>query len=78
MKCVCNVAEQLGMPYLGTYLNSVKPNFEQSANFATRGATIRQQNEGWLQDYVRLLTLDIQLTRFDEFKAQTAYFYNQD
>ena len=66
------------MLYLGAYLNSVKPNFEQSANFATRGATIRHQNEGWFQDYVTLFTPDIQLTRFDEFKAQTAYFYNQD
>lgn len=76
--CVnCNAAEQLGIPYLSAYLNSIKPNFEHGANFATRGATIRQQNEGWFQNYVSPFSLDIQLTQFDEFKAQTTYFYNQ-
>ena len=42
---MCNAAEHLGIPYLSAYLNSIKPNFEHGANFATRGATIRQQNE---------------------------------
>ena len=80
MKCLCNAVEHLGMPYLGVCLNlnySIKPNFEHNANFATRGATIRQQNEGWFQNYVSPFSLDIQLTQFDEFKAQTTYFYNQ-
>lgn len=71
------IAEQLGIPYLSAYLNSIKPNFEHGANFATRGATIRQQNEAWFQNYVSPFSLDIQLTQFDEFKAQTTYFYNQ-
>ncbi|XP_017242928.1 GDSL esterase/lipase At5g14450 [Daucus carota subsp. sativus] len=71
------IAEHLGMPYLSAYLNSIKPNFEHGANFATRGATIRQQNEGWFQNYVSPFSLDIQLTQFDEFKAQTSFLYKQ-
>ncbi|KAL8088710.1 hypothetical protein AgCh_038480 [Apium graveolens] len=71
------IAEHLGIPYLSAYLNSIKPNFEHGANFATRGATIRQQNEGWFQNYVSPFSLDIQLTHFYELKAQTTYFFNQ-
>lgn len=75
--CLFNEGEQLALPYLSAYLDSIGSNFQHGANFATGGATIRPQNESWFQNYYSPFSLDIQVKHFDRFKTQTTYLYNQ-
>ncbi|XP_027152665.1 GDSL esterase/lipase At5g14450-like [Coffea eugenioides] len=71
------IAEHLALPLLSPYLDSVGTSFRHGANFATGGATIRRQNESWFQTGVSPFPLDIQVEHYPQFKARTAYFYNQ-
>ncbi|KAL3509354.1 hypothetical protein ACH5RR_028755 [Cinchona calisaya] len=43
------IADNLGLPFLSPYLDSVGTNFQHGANLATGGATIRRPNESWFQ-----------------------------
>ncbi|KAH7846287.1 hypothetical protein Vadar_012181 [Vaccinium darrowii] len=67
------IAEELGIPYLSPYLDSVGSNFSHGANFAYGGSTI------WRQPWVNGITfhLAVQTTQFSEFKARTVDIYNQ-
>ncbi|XP_057481923.1 GDSL esterase/lipase At5g14450-like [Actinidia eriantha] len=71
------IAERLKLPYLSAYLDSVGTNFRHGANFATGGATIRQQNESWFENGISPFPLDIQVEHYIQFKARTAYLYSQ-
>ncbi|KAF7128872.1 hypothetical protein RHSIM_Rhsim10G0017200 [Rhododendron simsii] len=72
-----NQAERLKLPYLSAYLDSVGTNFQQGANFATAGATIRQQDESWFKNGISPFPLDIQVEQYVQFKARTNYLYNK-
>ncbi|CDP02375.1 unnamed protein product [Coffea canephora] len=67
----------LGLLLLSPYLDSVGTSFRHGANFATGGATIRRQNESWFQTGVSPFPLDIPVEHYTQFKARTAYFYDQ-
>lgn len=69
------IAEQLGLPYLSAYLNSLGANFRHGANFATGGSTIRRQNETIFEYGISPFSLDMQIVQFDQFKARTAEIY---
>nr|GMD54747.1 GDSL esterase/lipase At5g14450-like [Ipomoea batatas] len=71
------IAEQLGIPHLSAYLDSVGTSYRHGANFATGGATIRRQDESWFANGVSPFPLDIQVEHYTQFKARTSYFYNQ-
>lgn len=68
-------AEQLGLPYLSAYLNSLGVNFRHGANFATGGSTIRRQNETIFEYGISPFSLDMQIVQFNQFKARTAEIY---
>lgn len=74
---VCYAAEKLGLPYLSSYLDSIRSNFRHGANFASGGATIRRQNESWFDNGVSPFPLDIQFVQYDQFKGRTTTLYNQ-
>lgn len=63
-------AENLGLPYLSPYLDSVGANFRHGANFATGGSSIRP---GGFSPF----DLSIQISQFIQFKARTIALYNQ-
>ncbi|XP_021890349.1 GDSL esterase/lipase At5g14450 [Carica papaya] len=69
------IAEQLGLPYLSAYLNSLGVNFRHGANFATGGSTIRRQNETIFEYGISPFSLDMQIVQFNQFKARTAEIY---
>ncbi|CAK9180426.1 unnamed protein product [Ilex paraguariensis] len=71
------IADHLGLPHLSAYLDSIGTNFQHGANFATGGATIRQQNESWFEHGVSPFPLDIQVEHHNQFQERTTYFYNQ-
>ncbi|KAI8533582.1 hypothetical protein RHMOL_Rhmol10G0021300 [Rhododendron molle] len=71
------IAERLKLPYLSAYLDSVGTNFQQGANFATAGATIRRQEESWFKNGISPFPLDIQVEQYVQFKARTNYLYNK-
>ncbi|XP_058186737.1 GDSL esterase/lipase At5g14450-like [Rhododendron vialii] len=71
------IAERLNLPYLSAYLDSVGTNFQQGANFATAGATIRRQDESWFKNGISPFPLDIQVEQYIQFKARTNYLYNK-
>ncbi|KAL7193711.1 hypothetical protein ACSBR2_025349 [Camellia fascicularis] len=66
------MAEQLGLPYLSSYLNSLGTNYSHGVNFAVGGATIRRMNDQPIPFY-----LGIQTTQYDQFKARVTNLYNQ-
>ncbi|MCO5611875.1 hypothetical protein L7F22_066134 [Adiantum nelumboides] len=68
------IAEELGMPYLDAYLQSVGSNFERGANFATAGSTIRMQNTSLQSGFISPFSLGVQVTQFAEFKQRTLSF----
>lgn len=68
-------AEQLKLPYLSAYLNSLGANFRHGANFATGGSTIRRPNETIYQYGISPFSLDMQISQFDQFKQRTAELY---
>ncbi|XVF60193.1 hypothetical protein PTKIN_Ptkin08bG0024800 [Pterospermum kingtungense] len=71
------IAEHLGLPYLSPYLDSIGTSFRHGANFAIGGTTIRPQNESISLNGVLPISLDVQVTQFDNFKVRTGYFYKQ-
>ncbi|KMT10487.1 hypothetical protein BVRB_5g116110 [Beta vulgaris subsp. vulgaris] len=71
------IAEQVGLPYLSAYLNSIGANFSHGANFATGGSTIRRQNETIFQYGISPFSLDVQIWHYDQFKSRTKDLYNQ-
>ncbi|XP_058188101.1 GDSL esterase/lipase At5g14450-like isoform X1 [Rhododendron vialii] len=68
------IAEELGIPYLSPYLDSVGSNFSHGANFAYGGATILRQT--WQSPGIPF-HLAVQATQFSQFKARTIDIYNQ-
>ncbi|KAM7267719.1 hypothetical protein ACFE04_009885 [Oxalis oulophora] len=64
------IAENLKLPYLNAYLDSVGACFRQGANFATGGSSIRP---GGYSPF----NLGIQINQFRQFKARTTLLYNQ-
>lgn len=71
------IAEQLKLPYLSAYLNSLGTNYRHGANFATGGSTIRRQNETIFEYGISPFSLDMQVVQFEQFKARTEDLYNQ-
>ncbi|KAL2936007.1 hypothetical protein RDABS01_019125 [Bienertia sinuspersici] len=71
------IAEQVGLPYLNAYLNSIGANFSHGANFATGGSTIRRQNETIFQYGISPFSLDVQIWHHDQFKSRTKDLYDQ-
>ncbi|KAI8533538.1 hypothetical protein RHMOL_Rhmol10G0018800 [Rhododendron molle] len=67
------IAEELGIPYLSPYLDSVGSNFSHGANFAYSGATILRQT--WQSGIP--FDLAVQATQFSQFKARTIDISNQ-
>ncbi|XP_010248682.1 PREDICTED: GDSL esterase/lipase At5g14450 [Nelumbo nucifera] len=66
------IAENLGLPYLSAYLDSIGTNFRHGANFATGGSTIRRQNETIFEAGISPFSLDVQLWHFDQFQERTS------
>ncbi|CAL5370149.1 unnamed protein product [Camellia sinensis] len=66
------MAEQLGLPYLNSYLDSLGTNYSHGANFAVAGATIRRLNNHPTPFY-----LGIQTTQYDQLKARITHLYNR-
>ncbi|XP_047973941.1 GDSL esterase/lipase At5g14450 [Salvia hispanica] len=71
------IAEELGIPYLSPYLDSIGSNYKHGANFATGGATIQRPNESWTANGISPFSLDIQIEHFTQFRDRAAYAYNQ-
>ncbi|KAK2438473.1 GDSL esterase/lipase [Trifolium repens] len=65
------LAQNLGLPYLSAYLESVGSNFSNGANFATAGSTIRPQNKTLSQSGYSPISLDVQLVEYSDFKARS-------
>lgn len=70
-------AEQLKLPYLSAYLNSLGTNFRHGANFATGGSTIGRPNETIFEYGISPFFLDMQIVQFDQFKSRTSDLYNE-
>lgn len=64
------IAEELKLPYLSPYLDSLGTNFRHGANFATGGSSIRP---GGFSPF----HLGIQINQFLRFKYLTTALYNQ-
>ncbi|XP_024029514.1 GDSL esterase/lipase At3g27950 isoform X1 [Morus notabilis] len=64
------IAEELKLPYLSPYLDSLGTDFRHGANFATGGSSIR------LGGYSPF-HLGIQINQFLRFKSHTTALYNQ-
>ncbi|KAL6983783.1 hypothetical protein U1Q18_017159 [Sarracenia purpurea var. burkii] len=65
------LAEELGLPYLSAYPDSIGTNFRHGANFAVGGSTIMPVPS------MNPLHLSIQLSQFKQLKARTLELYNQ-
>jgi len=63
-------AEELKVPYLSAYLNSVGSNYRYGANFAAGGATIHP-GSGWSPFH-----LGLQVSQFIQFKSHTRILFN--
>eukprot|EP00250_Pteridium_aquilinum_P013734 c21540_g1_i1 orf=168-1478(+) len=72
------IAEELGLPYVDAYLQSVGSNFQRGANFATAGSTIRLQNTTLAQSGYSPFSLGVQLSQFTEFKQRTLTYHAQE
>ncbi|KAM0022268.1 putative alpha-L-fucosidase [Helianthus debilis subsp. tardiflorus] len=60
-------AEDLGIPYLSPFLDSMVTNFTHGASFATVGSTIRRQNTTIFQSGYSPVSLDVQYAQFSSF-----------
>ncbi|WJX47473.1 hypothetical protein P8452_34155 [Trifolium repens] len=65
------IAQNLGLPYLSAYLDSVGSNFSHGVNFATAGSTIRPQNTTKSQSGYSPISLDVQLVQYSDFKTRS-------
>lgn len=72
------IAERLGFPLLSAYLDSIAPNFRHGANFAASGSTIQPVDAKLFGAGFNPLSLNIQLSQFQQFKDRTKEQYNQD
>jgi hypothetical protein len=63
-------AEELKLPYLSAYLNSVGSNYRHGANFAVGGASIRPGGYS-------PINLGLQVSQFILFKSHSNILYNQ-
>jgi len=63
-------AEELKLPYLSAYLNSVGSNYRHGANFAVGGASIRPGGYSPFH-------LGLQVSQFILFKSHTKILFNQ-
>jgi len=64
------LGEELKMPYLSAYLDSIGSNFSYGANFAAGGSSI--QKTGFSP-----ITFGLQISQFIQFKSRTMALYNQ-
>ncbi|KAF8037527.1 hypothetical protein BT93_B0429 [Corymbia citriodora subsp. variegata] len=64
------IAEDLKLPYLSPYLDSIETNFRHGANFATGGSSIRP---GGYSPF----DLSIQISQFKRFKSRVTELYNR-
>ncbi|XP_022740258.1 GDSL esterase/lipase At3g27950 [Durio zibethinus] len=64
------IAENLKLPYLSAYLDSVGTNFRHGANFATGGSSVRPPGYS-------PFNLGVQISQFIQFKARSTALYNQ-
>ncbi|KAL7589154.1 hypothetical protein Lser_V15G41092 [Lactuca serriola] len=71
------IAERLGLPYLSAYLDSIGTNFKHGANFAASGCTIQPADALMLNRTFNPLTLDVQLSQFQQFKERSSDLYHQ-
>lgn len=71
------IAENLGLPYLSAYLDSIGTNFRHGANFATGGSTIQPVDTSLFEAGFSPISLDIQLLQFEQFKARSVELYTQ-
>ncbi|KDP26685.1 hypothetical protein JCGZ_17843 [Jatropha curcas] len=71
------LAEKLELPYLSAYLDSIGTNFRHGANFATGGSTIQPADGNIFGSGFSPISLDIQLSQFEQFKERTLELYNQ-
>ncbi|KAI9093627.1 hypothetical protein K1719_027076 [Acacia pycnantha] len=72
------IAEQLGLPYLNAFLDSVGSNFSHGANFATAGSTVRPQNTTLHQvGGFSPFSLDVQFNQFSDFQRRSQTFRNK-
>ncbi|XP_068652097.1 GDSL esterase/lipase At3g26430-like [Aristolochia californica] len=65
------IANNLGLPYLDAYLNSLGTNFSHGANFATAGATIRRPDATLFESGLSPFPLDTQFSQFSQFKSRS-------
>ncbi|KAF8037530.1 hypothetical protein BT93_B0430 [Corymbia citriodora subsp. variegata] len=63
------IAEDLKLPYLSPYLDSIETNFRHGANFAASGSSIRRGYS--------LFDLSIQVSQFVRFKSRVTELYNR-
>ncbi|TXG56201.1 hypothetical protein EZV62_017514 [Acer yangbiense] len=71
------IAEDLGLPYLSAYLDSMASNFSHGANFATAGSTIRPQNTTMTQSGVSPISLDVQYVQYSDFRRRSPVLRKQ-
>ncbi|KAL8253615.1 hypothetical protein R6Q59_031836 [Mikania micrantha] len=72
------IAEKLGLPYLSAYVDSIGTNFRHGANFAVSGATIQPADALMLNKTYNPLTLDVQLSQFEQFKQRSYDLYLEE
>ncbi|KAF8015658.1 hypothetical protein BT93_H1244 [Corymbia citriodora subsp. variegata] len=65
------IAEKLGLPYVSAYLDSMGTNFCHGVNFATGGSTIQPLDTRIFEEGFSPISLNIQLSQFEQFKART-------
>ncbi|XP_006291234.2 GDSL esterase/lipase At3g26430 [Capsella rubella] len=68
------IAEELGLPYLNAFLDSIGSNFSHGANFATAGSTVRPPNTTISQGGASPISLDVQLVQFSDFLTRSQLF----
>ncbi|KAI8541487.1 hypothetical protein RHMOL_Rhmol08G0064800 [Rhododendron molle] len=64
------IAEELGLPYLSAYLDSIGTNISHGANFAVAGSTIRPGGHS-------PFFLEVQISQFIHFKTRTTLLYKK-
>ncbi|XP_047308000.1 alpha-L-fucosidase 3-like [Impatiens glandulifera] len=66
------IAEELGIPYINAFLDSIGSNYSHGANFATAGSTIRPQiNTTYKDSGYSPVSLDVQYFEFDGFHRRS-------
>ncbi|GAB4829260.1 hypothetical protein Ancab_018926 [Ancistrocladus abbreviatus] len=71
------IAEELGLPYLSAYLDSIEANFSHGADFAASGTTIQAVDGKMYGSGFNPLSLKVQLSQFEQLKARTHELCNQ-